>query len=70
MTENSYKILQYLQTHGDCTALEIAGALNLEKRRVDSYFSAGIAKAGLGVRDLGVYPVMLRLTDAGKSYTK
>jgi hypothetical protein len=70
MTENSYKILQYLQTYGDSTAIDIAEALNLEKRRVDSYFSAGIAKADLGMRDLSVSPAVLRLTDAGKSYTK
>ena len=38
MTKQSYEILNYLKEHGESTAKEVAEALNMEKRRVDSYF--------------------------------
>ena len=66
MTENSYKILQYLQKHNGATALEVAQALNMEKRLVDSYFSAGIIRNGLGMRDEKTTPAKLLLNELGK----
>lgn len=70
MTKQSYKILNYLKEHGDAPAIQIAEDLDMEKRRVDSYFSAAIMNAGLGERDQSVTPSILRLNDAGKAYTQ
>lgn len=70
ITENSYKILQYLKEHGAATAIEISEAIGIQKRLVDSYFSAGLIKNGLGERDLSITPAILTLTDAGLAYTQ
>lgn len=70
MKKQSYQILNYLKEHGDSTAIQIAEDLGMEKRRVDSYFSAAIMNAGLGVRDQSVVPSVLRLTEEGKNYTQ
>lgn len=70
MTVNSYKILQYLQKNNGATALEVAEALGIEKRLVDSYFSAGIKKNGLGDRDTTFTPAKLVLNDMGMKYTQ
>lgn len=70
MTVNSYKILQYLQKNNGATALEVAEALEIEKRLVDSYFSAGIKKNGLGDRDTTSTPAKLILNDMGMKYTQ
>lgn len=71
MTAQSYKILNYLKEHeGAATAKEIAEALGMEKRRVDSYFSAAIAGAGLGERDQSVTPSILRLNSEGMNFTQ
>lgn len=70
MTDNSYKILNYLKEHGATSAKEIADALGIEKRRVDSYFSAAIANKQLGERDTSVTPSLLKLNDAGMAYTQ
>jgi len=68
MSKQSYQILNYIKEHGPCTAKEISDALNIEKRRVDSYFSAAIVRAGLGERDQSVTPSILRLTEEGMKY--
>lgn len=68
MTDTSYKILNYLKQHNGVTAKEIATALDIEKRRVDSCFSAAIAGAGLGERDRSVSPSILTLNAEGLAY--
>lgn len=70
MKKQSYQILNYLKENGDSPAIEIAEALGMEKRRVDSYFSAAIMGAGLGERDTSTTPSTLRLNDAGRNYTQ
>lgn len=68
MTENSYKILQYLKENNGATAIEVSEATGIQKRLVDSYFSAGIVKNGYGERDLTTTPTRLILNDAGLVY--
>lgn len=68
MTENSYKILNYLKKNNPSTAKEIAAALQMEKRRVDSYFSAAIEGADLGYRDRNYTPSKLFLNKKGMEY--
>lgn len=70
MKEQSYKVLQYLQKHNRSTAKQVAEALEMEKRRVDSYFSAAIIQEGLGERDSSVSPSLLVLNDKGMKYTQ
>ena len=71
MTAQSYKILNYLKEHeGAATAKEIAEALGMEKRRVDSYFSAAIVREGLGERDTTTTPSRLLLNEKGLLYTQ
>ena len=70
MKPNSYKILEYLKLHNGATANEVAKELNMEKRLVDSYFSAGIAKNDLGYRDTTVTPAKLFLNEKGLAYTQ
>ena len=70
MTKQSYEILNYLKEHGESTAKGVAEALNMEKRRVDSYFSAAIMNAGLGERDTTQSPSILRLNEEGMAYTQ
>ena len=70
MTVNSYKILQYLQKNNGATANQVSEALGIEKRLVDSYFSAGIKKNGLGDRDTSSIPAKLVLNDEGMKYTQ
>lgn len=69
MTDNSYKILEYLKQHNRVTALEVSKALGIEKRLVDSYFSAAIAKAGMGVRTSD-NPAKLEINEKGMEYTQ
>ena len=66
--ENSYKILQYLKENNGATAIEVSEATGIQKRLVDSYFSAGIIKNGYGERDLTTTPTRLILNDAGLVY--
>lgn len=69
MSEQSLKILNYLKEHnGEAPAQEIAEAIEMEKRRVDSCFSASFIRAGLGERDTSVSPSVLRLTEEGKNF--
>lgn len=68
MKKQSYQILKYLQENGDSTAIQVGEVLNIEKRRVDSCFTAAIMNAGLGIRDQSVSPSMLRLTEEGRAY--
>lgn len=68
MTENSYKILNFLKKNNPSTAKQVAAALNMEKRRVDSYFSAAIEGADLGFRDRTSTPSKLFLNDKGMNY--
>lgn len=70
MKKQSYQILNYLKEHGDSTAIQIAEALGMEKRRVDSYFSAAIMNAGMGERDQSVTPSVLRLNEKGLEYVQ
>lgn len=70
MTTQSYEILQYLKDHNGATAAEVAEALQMEKRRVDSYFSAAIMRAGLGERDTLTMPSRLVLNEQGLLYTQ
>lgn len=68
MTKQSYSIVKYLQENGDSPAIVIGEALGMEKRRVDSYFTAAVINAGMGERDQSVTPSMLRLNEKGKAY--
>ena len=68
MTANSYKILKYLKEHNGSTAKEVAAEVGIEKRLVDSYFSAAIAGGGLGERDRSVTPSKLVLNEQGLAY--
>ena len=70
MTTQTYEILQYLKEHNGATAVEVAEALQLEKRRVDSYFSAAIVRAGLGERDTSAAPSKLMLNEQGLLFTQ
>lgn len=70
MTSYSYDILNYLKEHNGATAKEVAEALDMEKRRVDSYFSAAIAGEGLGERDRTVTPSRLVLNEKGLNYVQ
>lgn len=70
MTANSYKILQYLQKNNGATAIEVAEATGIQKRLVDSYFSAAIIKADLGERDVSTTPARLILNAKGLAYTE
>jgi len=68
MTDTSYKILNYLKKNNGSTAKEVSVALEIEKRRVDSCFSAAIEQAGLGARDRSVTPSRLVLNEKGMAY--
>lgn len=70
ISENSMKILNYLKEHNGSTAIEVSEAINMQKRLVDSYFSAGIVKNNLGYRDREVTPSKLYLNDAGMHYVQ
>jgi predicted ArsR family transcriptional regulator len=70
MTNQSYEILQYLKEHNGASAIEVAEALEMEKRRVDSYFSAAIIREGLGERDTTTTPSRLLLNEKGLLYTQ
>lgn len=70
MTDTSYTILKYLKEHNGSTAKMVSGALEIEKRRVDSCFSAAIAGADLGYRDRSVTPSRLFLNEKGLAYTQ
>lgn len=69
MKANSYKILQYLKEHNGSTALEVAEATGIEKRFVDSYFSAAIVKEGMGERT-DETPAHLIINEKGIEYTQ
>lgn len=79
MSENSKKVITYLQGIGDAdvTAADVAAALGLEKKSVDGIFTSAIQKKDLGIRqpaqvqgDDGRYVDVkfLKLTDAGKAF--
>ena len=70
MTDTSYTILKYLKEHNGSTAKMVSEALEIEKRRVDSCFSAAIAGADLGYRDRTVTPSRLFLNEKGLAYTQ
>jgi len=70
MSENSYKILTYLKSHNGATALEVSEATNIQKRLVDSYFSAAIANKDLGYRDTTATPARLFLNEKGMQFTQ
>lgn len=70
ISANSMKILNYLKEHNGSTAMEISEAVGIQKRLVDSYFSAGIVKNDLGYRDTTQTPSLLFLTKAGLDYTQ
>lgn len=70
MTKQSLSILNYLKEHNAVTAQEVADALGLEKRRVDSCFSAAIVNAGLGVRNTSISPSLLVLNEDGLAYVE
>ena len=69
MSKQSIDIIKYLQEHdGAATAKEIAEALEMEKRRVDSFFSASVIRAGMGERDTSESPSVLRLNESGMAF--
>ena len=80
MSENSKKVITYLQGIGDAdvTAADVAAALGLEKKSVDGIFTSAIQKKELGIRqpaqvldsELNKYVDVkfLKLTDAGKAF--
>ena len=70
ISENSMKVLNYLKEHNGSTAVTVAEAINMQKRLVDSYFSAGIVKNNLGYRDRESTPSKLFLNEAGMNYTQ
>jgi Mn-dependent DtxR family transcriptional regulator len=79
MSENSKKVITYLQGIGDAdvTAADVAAALGLEKKSVDGTFTA-LQKKEFGVRQPAqildketnryVDVKFLKLTDAGKAF--
>ena len=79
MKENTKKVITYLQgldATDNVTAADVAEALGLEKRSVDSIFTSAIQRKGLGVREEAEIELadgthqkvkFLRLTDAGKA---
>ena len=80
MSENSKKVITYLQGIGDAdvTAADVAAALSLEKKSVDGIFTSAIQKKELGIRHPAqvldketnryVDVKVLKLTDAGKAF--
>jgi cobalamin biosynthesis protein CbiG len=80
MSENSKKVITYLQGIGDAdvTAADVAAALGLEKKSVDGIFTSAIQKKELGIRQPAqvldketnryVDVKFLKLTDAGKAF--
>lgn len=79
MSENSKKVITYLQEIGDAdvTAANVADALGLEKKSVDGCFTSAIQKKGLGIRQPAqvksedgryVDVKFLKLTDSGKTF--
>ena len=68
ISKNSIKIIEYLKEHNGATAAEVSEAIDIQKRLVDSYFSAGIVKNDLGYRDTTHTPSLLFLTQAGLDY--
>ena len=79
MKENSKKVLNYLkEINGTAvTAADVAEAVGLEKRQVDSIFTSAIQRKGLGVRTLAEIELedgthqqvkFLSLTPAGMAY--
>jgi len=68
LSDNAMKILNYLKLHNGSTAAEIAEAIEMQKRLVDSYFNGGIVKNDLGYRDKEVSPNLLYLNEKGMNY--
>ena len=80
MSENSKKVITYLQGIGDAdvTAADVAAALSLEKKSVDGIFTSAIQKKDLGIRQPAqvldketnryIDVKFLKLTDAGKAF--
>ncbi len=70
LSENTMKVLNYLKEHNGSAAIDVAEAIDMQKRLVDSYFSAGIVKNDLGYRDREVTPALLYLNEKGMNYTQ
>ena len=79
MKENSKKVLNYLKevNGSNVTAADVAEALGLEKRQVDSIFTSAIQRKGLGIRTAAEVELedgthkgvkFLSLTAAGMSF--
>ena len=68
MKENSKKVLNYLkEVNGEnVTAADVAAALGLEKRQVDSIFTSAIQRKQLGVRT----PAEIELEDGSHKAVK
>ena len=70
LSENTMKVLNYLKEHNGSAAIDVAEDIDMQKRLVDSYFSAGIVKNDLGYRDREVTPALLYLNEKGMNYTQ
>lgn len=68
MKEQSYKVVQYLQKKNGSTAAEVAEALDLTKRLVDSIFSSAVVRGGLGERKTVNEKNLLILNEKGLKY--
>ena len=68
MSENSRKVLSYLQNLGDAnvTSEDVADALGLTKKSVDGTFTSAIQRKGLGVR----VPAEVELADGTHKQVK
>lgn len=70
MKDSSFKVIEYLQKHNNVSAQEVAEALGLTKRFVDSVFSAVIVREKRGERKILSGKTVLSLNTAGKSLKK
>ena len=68
MSENSKRVLSYLKSIGDddVTAADVAAALGLEKKSVDSIFTSAIQRKNLGER----VPYEVENPDGGTTLVK
>ena len=68
VSKNSMKIIEYLKENNGATAAEISEALGIQKRLVDSYFSAAVIQNDLGYRNEET-PAKLILNDKGLAFS-
>lgn len=79
MTENTAKIFNFLRDHADAdyTAVDVAEALGMRPVSVNSTFTSGIQRKGLGERVLAEKELpdgthdkvkLLKITPAGMKY--